>query len=276
MPVTRQMELDGYKHITENVLNLTNETCLALKQLGVDTISDLLNEPFDTINKLDYYPTTTDADGNATQAPTKKPIARGSICLIMIFIDYCSYRYAKSDPITDWTTVTQDQFNKFRLLDNYIYAKKTPGKTQFTKDPNPVVIDEYYQVPQPPTVMNANGPVTRPPPTVPQPNYCTPNLQDQFMKGIKRDPSLFPTLKDEKFHDSWHRSFKNQMHVQGLHQVIDPTYNPTTPDEQAVFGLMQTFTYAVLDVGVVAGLVKVANSKGQTDRLARILWLRGH
>ena len=27
-------------------------------------------------------------------------------------------------------------------------------------------------------------------------------------------------------------------------------------------------------VGVVAGLVKVAN--GQTDRLARILWLRGH
>ena len=29
-------------------------------------------------------------------------------------------------------------------------------------------------------------------------------------------------------------------------------------------------------VGVVAGLFKVANSKGQTDRLARILWLRGH
>ena len=32
----------------------------------------------------------------------------------------------------------------------------------------------------------------------------------------------------------------------------------------------------VVAVGVVAGLVKVANSKGQTDRLARILWLRGH
>ena len=108
MPVTRQMELDGYKHITKNVLIVTDETRLALKQLGVDTISDLLNEPFDTINKLDYYPTTTDADGNATQAPTKKPITRGSIRLIMIFIDYCSYRYAKSDPIADWTTVTQD------------------------------------------------------------------------------------------------------------------------------------------------------------------------
>lgn len=71
------------------------------------------------------------------------------------------------------------------------------------------------------------------------------------MKGIKRDPSLFPNLKDEKFHDSWHRSFENQMHAQGLHQVIDPTYNPTTLDEQAVFGLMQTFTYAVLEAKVL-------------------------
>ena len=71
------------------------------------------------------------------------------------------------------------------------------------------------------------------------------------MKGIKRDPSLFPTLKEEKFHNSWHRSFENQMHAQGLHQVIDPTYNPTTPDEQAVFSLMQTFTYAVLEAKVI-------------------------
>ena len=67
------------------------------------------------------------------------------------------------------------------------------------------------------------------------------------MKGIKRDPSLFPTLKDEKFHDSWHRSFENQMHAQGLHQVINTTYIALTPNEQAVFNLMQTFTYAVLE-----------------------------
>ena len=33
-------------------------------------------------------------------------------------------------------------------------------------------------------------------------------------------------------------------------------------------------TFGQRIVGVVAGLVKVAN--GQTDRLARILWLRGH
>ena len=251
MPVTRQMELDGYKHIIENVLNITVEARLALQQLNVDTIPDLLNEPFDAINKLDYNPMTTDNDGNAIQSSTKKPVALGSIRLLMIFIDYCTYRHAQSDPITDWTAVTHDQFNTFRMLDNYMYAKKTPGKTQFTKDPNPVVIDEYYPASQPPTVAHANGPILRPPPTVPQPNYRTPNLQDQFMKGIKRDPSLFPTLKDEKFHDSWHRSFENQMHAQGLHQVIDLTYNTSTLDETAVFSLMQTFTYALLKAKVL-------------------------
>jgi len=129
-------------------------------------------------------------------------------------------------------------------------AKNAIGKTMFTKEPNPIVINDYYQTTQQPAVQ-MNGPTTCLPPPVPQPNFCTPNLQDQLLKGIKRNPSLFPTLKDEKFHDSWHPSFKNQMHAQGLHQVIDTTYIASTPDEQAVFNLMQTFTYAVLESKVL-------------------------
>jgi hypothetical protein len=31
-----------------------------------------------------------------------------------------------------------------------------------------------------------------------------------FLCGIKRDAPLFPTLKEEKFNDSWHCSFENQ------------------------------------------------------------------
>jgi hypothetical protein len=33
---------------------------------------------------------------------------------------------------------------------------------------------------------------------------------EMFRRGIKRDATLFPTLTDEKFNDSWHRSFINQ------------------------------------------------------------------
>jgi len=80
------MELGGFKHIMEN------ETRIALEQINIDTIPDLLNEPFDTINKLDYYPTITHNDNNQTLGPTKKQVARGSIRLLMIFIDFCTYR----------------------------------------------------------------------------------------------------------------------------------------------------------------------------------------
>jgi len=154
------------------------------------------------------------------------------------------------------------------MMPNYMLAKNTIGKTVFTRDPNPVVVDAYYQsTPQP--AAQTNGTTTRPPPPVPQPNFRVPNLQDQFLKGIKRDPSLFPTLKDEKFHDSWHRSFENQMHAQGLHQVIDTTYIASTPDEQAVFNLMQTFTYAVLESKVLTTKGKEIVCQHELTRDAR-------
>ena len=63
MPVTRHMEQDGFKHIMENVLNVTEETREALKQQGIDTIPDLLNEPFDILDKLEYHPMVTNNDG---------------------------------------------------------------------------------------------------------------------------------------------------------------------------------------------------------------------
>ena len=73
MPVTRHMEQDGFKHIMENVLNITAETREALKQQGIDTIPDLLNEPFDILDKLEYHPMVTDNDGNQTPSRSKKP-----------------------------------------------------------------------------------------------------------------------------------------------------------------------------------------------------------
>jgi hypothetical protein len=55
---------------------------------------------------------------------------------------------------------------------------------------------------------------------------------DMFRCGIKQDSTLFPTLKDEKFNDSWHRSFVNQARAQDVSEVFDPSYVPSTTSEQ--------------------------------------------
>ena len=55
-----------------------------------------------------------------------------------------------------------------------------------------------------------------------------------FCCAIKKDPSLFPVLKDDKYHDVWHRSFKTQAVAQDASKLLDETYVPKTADDIAL------------------------------------------
>jgi hypothetical protein len=46
---------------------------------------------------------------------------------------------------------------------------------------------------------------------------------NDMLRRIKRDATLFPTLKDEKYNYSWHRSFGNQESAQDVSKVLDWT-----------------------------------------------------
>jgi hypothetical protein len=69
---------------------------------------------------------------------------------------------------------------------------------------------------------------------------------DMFKRGIKRDPSVFPTLKDELLNDQWHRTFANQARAQDVSDVLDPSYKPSTPAENDLFKEKPKYLYAVL------------------------------
>jgi hypothetical protein len=72
-----------------------------------------------------------------------------------------------------------------------------------------------------------------------------------FRRAIKKDPSLFPTLKDDKYHDVWHRSFKTQAVAQDVSDVLNETYVPKTADDIALFAEKQKYIYAVLESKVL-------------------------
>jgi hypothetical protein len=68
-----------------------------------------------------------------------------------------------------------------------------------------------------------------------------------FKRGIKCDPTVYPTLKDELWNDNWHHTFANQARAQDVHDVLDEKYVPSTPAENDLFQEKQKFLCAILE-----------------------------
>ena len=75
-------------------------------------------------------------------------------------------------------------------------------------------------------------------PTSPTPtgnNNSTLDIIRDFTRGIKRDQSLFPKLKDEAKWDSYNRNLSAQCRAQGVANILDAAYTPATPEETTLF-----------------------------------------
>ena len=72
-----------------------------------------------------------------------------------------------------------------------------------------------------------------PPPSVtpstpraaPSPPSCSSQLLN-FKQGIKRDISAYPTLKDEKYYESFKRSVLVTARAHDCEEILQPTYRP--------------------------------------------------
>ena len=148
------------------------------------------------------------------------PVLKSDQHLVSILQDF----EVAMQPITDWLGITAEDFDQFRTDRRYA-ANRNPG--------NPLLNPPSQAPLVSPSNSNGRSPA------------------DIFRRGIKRDQSLFPTLKDEKYNDQWHRSFINQVRAQDVEEVLNPLYTPTSVEEQELFAQKQCFLYAVLDAKVL-------------------------
>jgi hypothetical protein len=88
----------------------------------------------------------------------------------------------------------------------------------------------------------------------PRPATLAPSTRSRdavadFKRGIKRDPSQFPILKDDKQWDGWNRSHHNaQARAQGVEDVMNSSYKQTTSEDKALlFEVKQTYMFAVFE-----------------------------
>ena len=142
---------------------------------------------------------------------------------------YVHQKSNETDIDNAWLDITGDDFDAFRL-DIY--------------DP-----DRTYNIPSSSNVDTTMR-------SAPGSNYGTPSqgrslpgygvdpVRD-FKQGIKRDPSLFPTLKNIKQWDAWYISLTAQARAQGVSHVLDPKYTPRATEDVELFDQMQQYMYAV-------------------------------
>ena len=71
---------------------------------------------------------------------------------------------------------------------------------------------------------------------------------NNFKKGTKRDASVYPIFKNDKYYDTFQRSFLANLKAQGLYDVADPDHDPESGDiyEKELFQGKQSFVYSLL------------------------------
>ncbi len=94
---------------------------------------------------------------------------------------------------------------------------------------------------QPPSTPAATGTGT----AAPAPAGDRLSAADEFKKGIKRDIRAFKPFKEKKNWNPWYHGFTAIAKAQGLGNVLNPDYVPATPEEQALFDVLQDYTFAV-------------------------------
>ena len=80
-------------------------------------------------------------------------------------------------------------------------------------------------------------------------HHQSPRLAlNNFKKGTKRDASVYPIFKNDKYYDTFQRSFLANLKAQGLYDIADPDHDPENGDiyEKELFKGKQSFVYSVL------------------------------
>jgi hypothetical protein len=231
MPLPRQQAKAAFNHILDNVLGCGDESPLkkALLYAGIEDMYEFSTCP------VAYFEDLTYLTGEG-ETLTETQVRKGDKNKAKVMRDFIVHQADIGQDIGDgWMSVTQEQFDQFCIDPEYIGRQtgvppRKPSSTPGTNSPS----SKYSPV-------------------------------DLFCHGIKRDPALFPTLKDEKFNDTWHRSFSTQARAQDVMDVLTPEYKPSTPEEQELFDEKQKYVYAVLESKVLTDQGKAIVHEHEQD-----------
>jgi hypothetical protein len=134
--------------------------------------------------------------------------------------DFCELLYRDSTSTVQ--TLSNAESNRIKLLKGYINWRTYIGQSVSTKDDWLAITADQLNEFRITTTwfgMTTKGTSIL---TAPTPGTGTKrDLVSDFKKGIKRDMSYFPTLKQDKQRDNWNRATIAQARAQDVSNVFD-------------------------------------------------------
>jgi hypothetical protein len=187
MPFTREPSRAALTYIIITVMNQPEDGPIAksLAAAQIDNVEDLGTLLEADIENLSFI---------ALVGADPTPMGPGQRGILRAFIAFIRHRANEDNPIGDnWNEIMREEFSMYRVgpsLNETIFDSPSPSN------------------PGTPTAssMHARDAVA------------------DFKRGIKRDPSQFPILKDDKQWDGWNRSHIAQARAQGIVGVMNSEY----------------------------------------------------
>jgi hypothetical protein len=212
MAITRAQRKLIWAHIIKTVMELDANCQLVrvLNRNGYTTMDLILTLNEDGIMQLEFVETP----GTDTQAAILKPVIKYHLSLLTAFLDFVDYTQttlANFTTLKEWMSITMDQFTKYCTSLQYT-ARRTSNATPHT------------------------GPV-----------HALRSSLNEWKKGVKRDMTLYLSLKHDHQSDTWNRETKAVADTQGLSNVLDPKYAPTAIGGIALFKEEKIFMFAVFN-----------------------------
>ena len=199
MSITRAASEAALKHVISTVLDYPDDGPLAktLAEAGCAQIHDFI---------------ACAPEEHADMTCKKDDGSEGKLAVhvrnrVKAFQHCAMHRHNAGNAITDYQSVTQEEFDTFRISPAFIAVQHGLAA---------------------PAAAGTKDPVS------------------EFKKGIKRDPSLFEVLKDEKQWDTWQRSAMTMARSQGVEDVLNASCVPPAGPPQALFQEKQKYMYSVL------------------------------
>ena len=101
---------------------------------------------------------------------------------------------------------------------------------------------------------------------------CSTQLLN-FKRGIKRDISANPTLKDEKYYESFKRSVLVTVRAHDCEEIVQPTFRPRgDADSLELFRLKNDFMYSVFNKCLLSDMGKTIVRKHLDNMNAQRVW----